>query len=186
MALDVPTSEGSAEGYLAELLNLKQHVFTAERSEKQAAVQALIDRVVAALGPRAADPEPDTPAARRERARRCYLRGRALDCHEDYDAGAEVELAEAVRLEPTARHWNAMGHVQWKKGDHGVAEHCFEAALEHTPNALSLRELSKMMRQVPVRSSREKGLLLAGSLERAQAAVALDITDAESWYARHT
>jgi len=170
----------TAEAHLAELLNLKQHVFTADRGEKQGQVQALINRIFDVLAA-APDPGLDTAAAREERARRAYVRGRALDCHEDYSEASEVELAEAVRLGPSVASWNAMGHVQWKKGDHAVAEHCFCAALELGQNSTSLRELSKLMRQVPARSSSEKAALLAGSLERAKAAVALDQADPESW-----
>ena len=104
-----------ASDVLAKLEHVRRNVFTKRKEEKAKLVQELIDKVFEALGP--AD-EAEAALPGKQRAKRAFIRGRALDAKEEYDAAAEGYLARAVKLDPTAiDHWNGLGHVFWKKDD---------------------------------------------------------------------
>ena len=89
---------------------------------------------------------------------------------------AELELAAAVKLSgprssTAVDAYNALGHCLWKRGDSWEASRaCFEAALTADRNPVSLRELSKLLRHLPVRSAVEKTRRLQESLELAREA----------------
>lgn len=170
-----------AELELDVLLRIKESFFSFDRHEKASRIDAHISNIVAFIltsrGEQSWNPT--------LRARRSYVLGRAFDCREEYCQEAEDELSQAVKLDPSqSSYWNAMGHALWKKGDLDTAADCFWGALEQSPEnpAISLRELSKMMRQLPVRSSEEKRRLLGKSLELAREAVDLAPLEHESWH----
>ena len=64
-----------AEALLEELLDIKQHYFTADRALKAQKVDALIDSIEVALGDAGVDANHLLTMS--DRARRAYLRGRA-------------------------------------------------------------------------------------------------------------
>jgi len=74
------------------LLELKSHFFPLNRAEKSQGVEGHISRIVDLLS----QDERSTPCLE---ARKCYLRGRAYDCREEYCEEAEDELARAVKVE---------------------------------------------------------------------------------------
>jgi tetratricopeptide (TPR) repeat protein len=135
------------------------------------------------------------------RARRLALRGRALEASSGAvpDAEAEALLSRALKLDPEAGGcgaWNALGHSYWKAGELAQARSCFEGALELEPNAESLRHLSMLLRSLPPApggggggggnqggGGGGGGVDHAGSLRRAEEAVALGLSDARNWYA---
>ena len=109
-------SLASASLLLSELLELKAYFYSEDHAEKAQRVNALVVRVLDLLGGHVDGPgEYTRPPS--TRAARAFVRGRALDCREEYSAEAEVELGTAVKMAPVAAHWNAMGHCLWKKGD---------------------------------------------------------------------
>ena len=180
-------SLASALELLAELLDLKTYFYSSNQMEKSRRVEAGVGRILALLGGHLDGPG-EFARLPSSRAARAYVRGRALDCRAEFSPDAEVELGVAVKLAPNAAaHWNAMGHCLWKKGEQQSAQHCFERALDTNcsaspaESATALREISKLMRQLPARSIAEKAANLKASLERAEAAVAQDPSDAESW-----
>jgi Tfp pilus assembly protein PilF len=177
----------SALELLAELLDFKTYFYSSNETEKSRRVEAAVERILGLLSGHLDGPG-EFARSPSSRAARAYVRGRALDCRAEFSPEAEVELGVAVKLAPNkAAHWNAMGHCLWKKGEQQSARHCFERALASNcsaspaESATALREISKLMRQLPVRSMAEKAGNLRASLERAEAAVEQDSSDAESW-----
>jgi tetratricopeptide (TPR) repeat protein len=167
-----------ADDNLTRLLDIKATFFSVDRKEKSLKIQEIISSILSAteLGSR-------RPTTTQDLARTFYIRGKALDCKEEYCEQAEFELARAVKLNPMEyEYWNAIAHCFWKKGDIKTAQSCFTSAIKQQNNQVSLRELSKLLRQFPVRSSEEKASMLQESLEKAKEAVCLDVNDSESWY----
>ena len=66
------------------------------------------------------------------KARRTYLKGRALNVASDHNLEAEQLLSRAVKLEPNlVDAWIELGECYWKRGDVNTAKTCFEGALSH-------------------------------------------------------
>lgn len=85
---------------LEVLLELKSYFFPLNRAEKSRLVEGHISRIVDLLS----QDERSTPCLD---ARRCFLRGRAYDCREEYCEEAEDELARAVKVvEDTTFHFS--------------------------------------------------------------------------------
>jgi tetratricopeptide (TPR) repeat protein len=129
---------------------------------------------------------PTTPRAAAlsvlDRARLALLHGRSLDALDEYSAEAEELLSQAVKLDPASvRGWNALGHCFWKKRDLRSAVACFEDGVKRCANVEGLRHLSMVLRQVPGTPG-QVAANVRDSVERAKAAVALDLADGESWY----
>ena len=124
---EVETKTGDAVTIAEESLErLQQYVkFVFDRKEEKASkVQGLIDKVFAVLGSLDAEAEAALPG--KQRARRAYIRGRALDAKEAFDPAAEAHLTRAVKLDPSEiEYWNGLGHVFWKKGDLEAARRSF-------------------------------------------------------------
>jgi tetratricopeptide (TPR) repeat protein len=217
---EVETKTGDAVTIAEESLErLQQYVkFVFDRKEEKASkVQGLIDKVFAVLGSLDAEAEAALPG--KQRARRAYIRGRALDAKEAFDPAAEAHLTRAVKLDPSEiEYWNGLGHVFWKKGDLEAARRSFAkgcgngddvdesstaaaatataanfssgtASVPPPLSAVSLREMSKLLRQVPTGEGGWEDPKLATtearlreSLARARQAVSLRVTDPESWF----
>ena len=217
------TCDTLAKAYslLTQLNDVTRYTFTPDKADL---VNNLIDNIFEAL--RGGDgiediveasgvPKSEAALPGKERAQRAYIRGKALDAKEGYDPEAEVWLSRAVKLDPTAvEKWNALGHSFWKKGDLEAARGCFAKGCggddpsSLPQNAVSLREMSKLLRQVPKLATSESSELeakrpdnnntssgvwndsilateegrLRESLTKARQAVSLDVQDAESWF----
>ena len=66
------------------------------------------------------------------KARRTYLKGRALNVVSDHSPEAEQLLSKAVKLEPNlVDAWIELGECYWKRGEVDTAKTCFEGALSH-------------------------------------------------------
>lgn len=171
----------NAEEELSKLLDIKATFFSLDREEKSIKIQSIITSILSSteiLKNRSSNSVNEVMISKL-----CYIRGKALDCKEEYCEQAEFELSQAVKLNPTEyEYWNSIAHCFWKKGDLKSAQLCFLSAIKEHNNPISLRELSKLLRQVPVRSSEEKSSKLQESLDKAKEAVCLDVKDSESWY----
>jgi len=111
-----------------------------------------------------------------------YLKGRLLNLDGDFNQEAETLLSRSVKLDPSlVEAWNELGESYWKKGDWVTAKTCFEGALQHKKNKVSLRCLSMVLRQLPSPSSEESVSNVELGLSKAKEAVSLDTTDGLSW-----
>lgn len=168
---------------LAALYEIHDFYHTSEKGEKQQMVRDAVDAVAAGV-----DAIEATAGAAehsgRLRARLAFLRGRALDALDGYTAAAEEALSRAVKLEPDdVAAWNALAHCFWKKGDLAAARSCYESALSKRKTKETLRQLSMVTRQMLTARDREGSVTkVIESVGHAKAAVALDLSDAESWY----
>jgi len=112
-----------------------------------------------------------------------YLKGKTLDFSSDLKMQKEAEelLTKAIKLRPS---WddplNALGHVYWKKKDYENAIMCYRQTGDENKHAL--RNLSMVIRQQPGLSIEDRINAQKESIDLANKAVALDITDAHSWY----
>ena len=118
-----------------------------------------------------------------EKARYLYLRGRALNVTSNHDFESERLLSKSVKLEPSfVEAWNELGESYWKREDVDNARICFEGALSHRENKISLRKLSIVLRQKSSSLSAEERLrAIEAGLTKAREAVQLDTTDGISW-----
>eukprot|EP01116_Phalansterium_solitarium_P013526 TRINITY_DN30910_c0_g1_i1.p1 TRINITY_DN30910_c0_g1~~TRINITY_DN30910_c0_g1_i1.p1 ORF type:complete len:446 (+),score=131.98 TRINITY_DN30910_c0_g1_i1:109-1446(+) len=113
-----------------------------------------------------------------------YLQGKVLNAVQNYDKEAEALLSKAVKLDPSlVDAWNSLGECYWKKADLEAARNCFKGALDQAKgsNKDSLRCLSMVLRQVSADPA-ERKTNIAESVKLAKDAVALDVTDGQSWY----
>lgn len=85
--------------------------------------------------------------------------------------------------------WDALGHVFWKKRDLSQAKKCFEGSLEQEENnKAALRNLSMVYRGLTKNSedqeidAAERKQNYKASIEFANKAIALDLSDSQSWY----
>eukprot|EP00512_Aurantiochytrium_limacinum_P005475 CAMPEP_0171510682 /NCGR_PEP_ID=MMETSP0959-20130129/527_1 /TAXON_ID=87120 /ORGANISM="Aurantiochytrium limacinum, Strain ATCCMYA-1381" /LENGTH=447 /DNA_ID=CAMNT_0012048129 /DNA_START=243 /DNA_END=1583 /DNA_ORIENTATION=- len=96
--------------------------------------------------------------------------------------GAKELLFQAVKLHPRrAGVWNCLAELLWRDGDLKQAHDCLLSSLEQSPDKVTLRNLSMLLRKLEG-SAKEKADHMSESIIRAKEAVALDINDAESWY----
>ena len=78
------------------------------------------------------------------KARRTYLKGRALNVVSDHSPEAEQLLSKAVKLEPNlVDAWIELGECYWKRGEVDTAKTCFEGALSHVRLSHTLWSLRK-------------------------------------------
>ncbi|EFA01806.1 tetratricopeptide repeat protein 5 [Tribolium castaneum] len=117
-----------------------------------------------------------------DRAKFCFLKGRALNVVPKFSKEAESLLSKAVKLDPKCvEAWNELGECFWKNNELKKAMNCFEGALKERKNKVSLRNLSMLARQ-ETSSSREN---LINNIEKglnyAKEAVQLDPQDGLSW-----
>ena len=82
-----------AEQHLQILLEAKAYFFPLNRAEKACCVESHIANIVDSI-PKTLD----LNARGTGIARRCYLRGHAYDCREEYCEEAEDELSRAVKV----------------------------------------------------------------------------------------
>jgi len=124
----------------------------------------------------------ESESFKKDRAMFLYLKGRLLNITGDFDSQAETVLSKAVKLNPTlVDAWNELGESYMRKNDWTTARTCFEGALQHKRNKVSLRNLSMTLRQVPSNSSDEKMSNIEQGLLRGKDAVSMDTTDGHSW-----
>eukprot|EP01052_Picozoa_sp_SAG31_P015892 SAG31_NODE_1035_length_10225_cov_2.372506_2_plen_278_part_00 len=161
--------------HVDQIVRTVHHYFPADPSKKHDKLRALI----AAVNATAAQAPHDAPG--RLRAQVAYLNGKALDADpaDEHGATAVALLSKAVKLNPSLiAAWNCLGEcfLQQKPPHVSNARHCFERALKKEHNAISLRGLSRLLRQHP-RDEKD----VAESVALAKTAIALDVQDAESW-----
>jgi len=121
-------------------------------------------------------------AVEEDRAQFLYLKGRVLNISGDYSPEAEAILSKAVKLRPNlVEAWNELGECYMMKQDWGTARTCFEGALQHRKNKVSLRNLSMTLRQVAANNQEERIGNVELSLSRGKDAVGLDTGDGTSW-----
>jgi len=124
----------------------------------------------------------ETEAVERNRARFLYLKGRLLNVTGEFSSQAEACLSRSVKLEPSmVSGWNELGESYMRKHDWTTARTCFEGALQHEKNKVSLRDLSMTLRQVPAGSGEDKIGKVEEGLVKGKEAVSLDTTDGQSW-----
>ncbi|XP_071508817.1 tetratricopeptide repeat protein 5-like [Diadema antillarum] len=110
------------------------------------------------------------------------LKGRAWNVLPDFSPEALECLSKAVKLDPKlVEAWNNLGETYWKKKDVKAAKNCFEGALNHQNNKVSLRNLSMVLRQLGSDPT-EKAKFLQESVDYAKKAVSLDMSDGTSWF----
>lgn len=126
--------------------------------------------------------EKEKEGEREDKAVFLYLKGRLLNLDGDFNQEAEGLLSRAVKLNPTlVEAWNELGESYWKKGDWVTAKTCFEGALQHKKNKVSLRCLSMVLRQLPYSTPEESIANVELGLSKGKEAVSLDTTDGLSW-----
>merc|ERR1719350_1070389 len=124
----------------------------------------------------------ESSAVEENRAMFLYLKGKLLNITGDFSNEAEVVLSRAVKLSPTlVEAWNELGESYMRKHDWTTARTCFEGALQHEKNKVSLRNLSMTLRQIPVSAPEEKISNVESGLVRGKEAVGLDTGDGQSW-----
>jgi len=111
-----------------------------------------------------------------------YLRGKALNVTAEFDQHAEECLSKAVKLDPNLiEAWNQLGESYWKNRNIDAAANCFKGAITKSKNKVSLRNLSMVQRQLGA-DHEEKVNNIRLSVDTAKEAVALDVTDGQSWF----
>ena len=111
-----------------------------------------------------------------------YLKGRALNVTGEFSSQAEECLIRAVKLNPDlVEAHNELGESYMRKHDWTQARTCFEDALRHDRNKVSLRSLSMTLRQISVSSGEEKVANVEQGLVKGKEAVSLDPGDGQSW-----
>jgi len=117
-----------------------------------------------------------------DRALYLYLRGKLLNVDSEFSKEAESLLSRAVKLNPRmVEAWNELGESYTRKPDFVNSRICFEGALEHKKNKVSLRSLSMVLRQLSTSTPQEKVSNIDDSLAKGREAVALDTKDGMSW-----
>lgn len=123
-------------------------------------------------------------ADKSDKARYLFLLGRALNVMPDVNPEAEESLSKALKLNPgLVNAWNELGECFWKRGKTRDAKNCFENALSHGRNRVSLRSLSITFRDEALRakSVEERHRLIRLGVKMAKEAVAHDFEDGTSW-----
>jgi len=124
----------------------------------------------------------ETRAEQTDRAKYLYLRGKLLNVDPEFSQDAETLLSRAVKLNPRmVCAWNELGESYTRKNDFVNSRICFEGALQHEKNKVSLRSLSMVLRQLPTAKTEEKVANIEDSLVKGKEAVALDTSDGLSW-----
>lgn len=117
-----------------------------------------------------------------DRAQFYMLKGQILNVEPDFNQEALESLSKSVKLNPKLfEAWNHLGECYWKKGDIQNAKNCFEGALKHSKNKISLRNLSMVLRQTGD-TPQDKADNIQTSIDKAREAVQMDMEDGKSWY----
>jgi tetratricopeptide (TPR) repeat protein len=171
-----PTAD-DIEANIAEAYRISNS-FSVDADIKQEQIQQLVDRVLQQLQ-QLASAEPEF-----EQSLQLYWRGKILDALPAYSPEAETCLSKAVKLQPSMiGAWNSLGNCFWKKKDLVAAKNCFVGAIAQQKNKESLRKLSILLRNMPCPNGpAERSANLKESVDRAKAAIGMDIKDGESWY----
>lgn len=162
-----------------EVYNFRDHYFEThsveEAGKKQSDVAQEVERTLKKLE--------EKEESFKHKAEYLLQKGRCLNAAPDFSAVAEECLSRAVKLEPgLVEGWNTLGEQYWKKGDLIGAKNCFTGALQQSKNKVSLRNLSMVLRQLPVADRDAHGKQVLESVDMARQAVQLDVTDGTSWY----
>lgn len=168
--------EVKVRAIIETLAKLDRSYFGRDRVKK---IRENLDQATALL-----DTKPiDLVNNKKEKADLLYLKGRALDFLPEYTKQSEDLLSKSLKLLPSKKEaWDALGHVYWKKCDLPAAKNCFESSLEQDPNNTEiLRNLSMVFRQLKNVEGDERKANFAKSIELAKKAVALGMTDSQSW-----
>ncbi|KAJ9577774.1 hypothetical protein L9F63_005656 [Diploptera punctata] len=121
-------------------------------------------------------------AEQENKAAYLYMKGRALNVLPQHSSEAEEVLSRAVKLDPKlVDAWNELGESYWKKDDIEEAKNCFNGALIHSRNKVSLRNLSMVLRQERVKSAQQRAENIEKGVAYAKEAVQLDPNDGVSW-----
>lgn len=165
---------------VADLYNFRDHFFEAHSlAEAQEKASQLKSREEEILKVFSLD---EVKAVEEDRAQFLYLKGRVLNITGDYSSEAEALLGKAVKLRPDlVEAWNELGECYMMKQDWTTARTCFEGALQHRKNKVSLRNLSMTLRQVSTRNQEERISNVEQSLTSGKEAVSLDTADGTSW-----
>ena len=178
-----PDAFTQVQAIASELEAINRAYFNKDRAK---VMKAKIEAALALLDERPLD----LIQSKKEKADVLYYRGKCMDFLPEYTKQAEENLSKSVKLVPTKKEaWDALGHVYWKKQDIEQARKCFEGSLEQDDkNVNALRNLSMVLRQIvkspngePLDESElKKNYQLSISL--ANKAIALDMSDSQSWY----
>jgi len=171
---------GNLEAKVADLYNFRDHFFEAHSlSEAQGKAGHLEQRKEELLRTFGIE---EVKAVEEDRAQFLYLKGRILNISGDYSPEAEAVLGKAVKLRPDlVEAWNELGECYMMKQDWATARTCFEGALQHRKNKVSLRNLSMTLRQVSASNQEERIGNVEDGLRRGKEAVSLDTADGTSW-----
>lgn len=175
---------GAVEKSAREALNEARAVTTDLRipaEERAKRLGSLASRIEEGLAPFL-----DAPAAN-ERALAALLVGAAAAASlPNPPARAEELLTRALKLAPSlVEGWVELAKLYWHKRDLRQARSCFEGALERAngKSKEALRGLSVVLRNLPSDDEKQRLQNVAQSAALAKKAVALDVTDGESWCA---
>jgi len=167
-------------GHVEELYHFRDHYFEThqldEAAQKPQQIQERLDAVLEEFEAR------ESAGVAEDRAMFLYLKGRLLNVTGEFSGEAEECLSKSVKLNPNlVDAWNELGESYMRKLDWTTARTCFEGALQHEKNKVSLRNLSMTLRQIPVSGSEEKISNVEAGLGRGKEAVGLDTADGQSW-----
>jgi len=165
-----------AEASLKELQDLEDYYFGGDKEEKK---QNAADTAIACAETALTCAErPPTST----HAKACCIKGRAYSFMVGQERQAEELLSKALKLNPQlVEAWNALGEVYWNQQNYTQARTSFEQALELCePNAVSLRNLSMVLRAIECEDL-EKGANFAAGLQKAKEATVLDAADPQNW-----
>jgi tetratricopeptide (TPR) repeat protein len=134
----------------------------------------------------------DSKFTAKQKAKIYFLRGKALEVLPQYSKEAEECLSRAVKFAPEMMDaWNSLGHCFWKKNDLVSAHNCYTTALQLSPNKVSYRELSRILRLIDVskqisdsdgeKLKNQRVENVVQSVATAKKAVGMDLEDGESW-----
>lgn len=176
-----------AEESIEELYKLSKDM-TIETALRDIQIKERVDRILFAIP----NVENQSDLAVKQKAKIYFLRGKSLEILPQYSKEAEEFLSKAVKFAPEMMDaWNSLGHCFWKKNDLLSAHNCYSTALQLSPNKVSYRELSRVLRLIDASkqvnkssnvSEKEQRLEnITQSVAMAKKALAIDLEDGESW-----
>ena len=180
MAVIAPLGLEGLKAKVAELYKFRDHFFEKNNlSEARGKAGQVAERKSALLEVFRVE---ESKVAAEERATFLYLKGRVQNISGEYSPDAEATLSKAVKLNPDlVDAWNELGECYMMKQDWETAKTCFEGALQHRKDKVSLRNLSMTLRQVGASNQDERIGNVELGLARGKEAVGLDTSDGTSW-----